>query len=277
MRTAWHDARDAYERIEGAVGMLFPHLDVAIDERYEHFVALRPDRDPFDADGITGMHGVERILWADAITPEVETFERTLQHFDPARTPGDAAEATRFREEVLRTLEEDCARLEREFRPLALDPAAAFRGLLGSIEEQQEKVALAGTGQGESRYARRTLADMRRNLEGGEAVFAAVAPWLLDAGGRAEDLRIRAGFERLRALYASVEGDELPAVPAGWPEDGAQSEYARFADAIERESDPEGEGLMADLLAAAARMDVAVLPRPRVPVAGGAATTSERE
>ncbi len=261
MRAAWSDARDAYERIEGAIGMLFPHYDVSVDERYEAFIAVRPDRNLFDDDGVTGMHAVERILWAGEHSDATVRFERSLPYYEPASFPSTAREASEFRELLLARLERECLEMRDTFRSLALDPAAAFRGLLGSIEEQQEKVALGGTGEGESRYANRTLADMRANLEGGVHVFAAIAPWLLDEGGAAEDVRIRAGFERLQALYDGVEGDALPEVPAGWPEEGGERAFGRLHEDVRRESDPEGGGLMRDLMRAAERVDAAVLPR----------------
>ncbi len=102
---------------------------------------------------------------------------------------------------------------------------------------------------------------MRADLEGGAEIFAAIAPWLLDAGGAAEDVRIRAGFERLGAVYDGLEGDALPEVPAGWPEGGGESAFGRLHEDVQRESDPQGSGLMRDLMRAAERVDAAVLPR----------------
>src|SRR5262249_10954252 len=74
MRAAWGDARTAYEHIEGALAPLFPEIDFAIDARYDDFltrIGPKGDSDPFDGEGVTGMHAVERILWADEIPARV--------------------------------------------------------------------------------------------------------------------------------------------------------------------------------------------------------------
>jgi len=260
MRAAWHDARDAYERVEGAIAMLFPHLDVRVDERYDGFVELLADRHLFNGRGVTGMHAVERILWAGEHPEAVVRFESALLRYVEARRPADAEEARLFRDELVGQLVRDCRTMRDQFRPLAIDPAAAYRGLLGSVEEQLEKVLLAATGEDESRYSQRTLADMRENLAGGRAIFEAVRPAL---GDEAVAARIEAGWARLAEAYA-IEGDAIPEVPEGWsPESGeATSAFGRLHAAVAREADPEEEGsLMSALLEGARAMDVAVVPR----------------
>ena len=67
MTAAWLDARAAYERTEGALAPLFPDIDGAIDARYDDFLADLADdgdQDLFDNEGVTGMHAIERILFA---------------------------------------------------------------------------------------------------------------------------------------------------------------------------------------------------------------------
>src|SRR4051812_23715134 len=76
MKTAWKRARKAYEHIEGAIAVLFPDIDYSTDQRYDAFLAQDgPDDDPFDDKGVTGIHAVERILWADSIPAKVVMFE----------------------------------------------------------------------------------------------------------------------------------------------------------------------------------------------------------
>src|SRR5262245_4609214 len=58
-KAAWKDARSAYERIEGAIAVLFPDLDASTDERYDGFLAEGPDVDLFDGEGVTGVHAIE--------------------------------------------------------------------------------------------------------------------------------------------------------------------------------------------------------------------------
>lgn len=100
MKAAWIQARTAYEHVEGAVAPIFPQTDIAIDERYDGFLAtLGPqgDTDLFDGQGVTGMHAIERILYADVILPKVTAFEMTLPGYQPAAFPSSAAEAMEFK------------------------------------------------------------------------------------------------------------------------------------------------------------------------------------
>ena len=46
----------------------------------------------------------------------------------------------------------DVKAVQTMFAPLTLDTAAAFRGVIGSLGEQIEKITLAADGQDESRY-----------------------------------------------------------------------------------------------------------------------------
>jgi iron uptake system component EfeO len=88
MKTAWMKARQAYEHVEGATAPIYSDLDASMDERYDGFLATpegAADKDLFDGEGITGMHAIERILYADVTPASVVTFEMTL--------PGHAAGA----------------------------------------------------------------------------------------------------------------------------------------------------------------------------------------
>lgn len=261
MRARWGEARDAYERIEGAIATLFAHLDRSVDARYDAFVQLEPDEDLFDGEGVTGMHAVERILWADAHPPETVRFESALSGYVAASFPTSDARARAFREGLLARLVRDCEQMQRELRPLALDPAAAYRGVMGSIEEQVEKVMLAATGEDESRYSRRTLADMRANLAGGRAIFAAIEPWLKSVDGEERARQVHAAFDELGAAYDAYEGDALPPVPATWnPETpDPSSPYGRLFMVVSRHADPEGEGAFAVMREAARTLGIAVL------------------
>ncbi len=217
MQGEWKRMRVAYERVEGAIAVLFPETDVAIDERFDAFVSTRADTNLFDGQGVTGMHAVERILWSNAISERVQRFEAGLPNMpQPARTPATLTEATQFRDELVGRLVRDCEEMERQFRPLALDNTTAFRGLIGSLREQVEKVDKAATSEEESRYAQHTLADMRANLEGGRSTFEAFRPWLEGTSERALSTQIQARFAAIEAAYRALPGDGLPAVPAGF-------------------------------------------------------------
>ncbi len=256
-KAAWRDARVAYERIEGAIAVLFPDLDAATDERYDGFVAEGADTYPFDGEGVTGVHGVERILWADAHPAYVVDFESALTGYVPAAFPASEQEATDYRDELVGRLIDDVATMSEDFEPLALDAAAAYGGVVGSMAEQVEKVSLAATGEDESRYAQHTLADMRANLDGGLAIYEAFSPWVVSKeGGEALDAEVRDGFARVSAAYDALPGDALPAVPPTWDPSAPSSEdlataYGKLWTLVSAEADPGAAGSLVERMVAA--------------------------
>lgn len=267
MKTAWKKARTAYEHVEGAIAILFPELDVSTDQRYDGFLSSDgPDSNLFDGQGVTGVHAIERILWSDSIDPVVLAFESALPGYLPARFPGTRQEADDFKSGLCARLLADVRAMRDDFRPLALDPAAAFRGVVGSMQEQLEKTEKAATGEEESRYAHYTLADMRANVEGGRGTFAAFRPWLgsVDASDRATD--VDAAFARIDAAYAGLSGDALPPVPATWsslaPSDqDLSTPFGQLWTALRSEADPAvPDSLVAELSSAAATMGIPELP-----------------
>jgi len=266
MRTHWSEARIGYERIEGAIAVLFPDLDAATDERYDGFLESAPDDDLFDGEGVIGVHAIERILWADEHPPETVTFEMALDGYQPAAYPADATQATAFKDELAQRLVDDVAQMQSSFEPLALDPAAAYSGVVGSMAEQLEKVELAATGEDESRYADHTLADMRANLEGGRELYEAFVPWLTsEPGGDALHEQIMAGFARIEAGYEEHAGDGVPPVPEGWsaePSDELRATpYGQLFGLLEHEADPEADdSLVRAMIDAAKLMDIPVAP-----------------
>ena len=79
------------------------------------------------------------------------------------------------------------------------------------MNEQQEKVNKAATGEEESRYSQRTMADLRANLDGTTAIYGLFRDWLeVEArqrrtalGRPSVDASITAGLHALEALYAA--------------------------------------------------------------------------
>src|SRR5262249_55052923 len=158
-------------------------LDFSTDARYEGYLAEGPDADLFDDNGVTGVHAVERVLWSDVIPERVRVFESGLPGYRAAAFPATEAEAASFKQKLCARLATDAETMRSQFAPLALDPAAAFRGVIGSMGEQVEKANKAATGEEESRYAQYTPADMRANVEAGIAIYGEFRPWLLASGG----------------------------------------------------------------------------------------------
>lgn len=267
MRAAWVRARNAYERIEGAIAVLFPDLDAATDERYDGFLAELPgmrDTNLFDGGGVTGVHGIERILWANSHPARVVAFESRLTGYVAAAFPRNMAEATAFRDGLVTRFVTDCRAMQTQFAPLALDTSAAFRGVIGSLEEQQEKVELAASAEEESRYAQFTLGDMRANLAGGLRTWQRFRPWVVARGGAELAGRIDQRFAALQTGYSMLQGDAIPAVPEGYNPDSPSAEhqmspYHRLRDGIAREADPANPaGLVAEMNRAA---DLLAIPR----------------
>lgn len=272
MRAAWKRARRAYEHVEGAIALLFPDLDASMDERYDGFVVELPgrrDANLFDGQGVTGMHAVERILWSNETPSYVVDFERGIagDGYTAAAFPTSASEATQFREGLMARLVDDAQTLQREFAPLALDTAAAYRGVIGSVAEQVEKLTKAATAEEESRYSNTTLFDMRSNLEGARRTFGAFRPWLIERGQQSLIAQIDARFDAIDRAYASLGSDALPRIPAGWNPDAPSAEhlatpYGQLFSLLTRESSAATAGSLVALMNSAGdAMGIARLSR----------------
>jgi iron uptake system component EfeO len=260
MKAAWAKARASYERIEGAIAVLFGDLDESTDQRYDFFVADAPDANPFDGDGVTGVHGIERILWADEIPANVVTFESALPNYAAASFPETMKEADDFKNGLVKRLIDDAAEMDMLFEPLALDLPTAYAGVIGSMEEQIEKVTLSETGEDESRYAQHTLADMRANLEGGKEIFAAFTALFDAKGAEGKALRdkISASFARIQAEYDRISGNAIPPVPAMWnpsapTPDQLATDYGKLHALLTEETDFAREESLVSLMQAGAK------------------------
>jgi iron uptake system component EfeO len=281
MKTAWTGCRTAYEHIEGATAPIFPDIDATIDSRYDDFLAALPNGDSylFDDMGVTGMHAVERILYADVTPARVVSYESTLTGYVAAAFPGTAQEASDFKTLLVQKQIADAKTLHDGWEAAqSYDLGAAFQGLVSLMNEQQEKVDKASTNQEESRYSQTTMADIRNNLAGTERVYLLFQPWIqskaaatLDGGatgdagadagapqaGNAIDATIEAGFAKLQALYDSVTGDAIPQPPTTWssenptPTDQA-TPFGMLYEGVHQAVDPNQPGsVVAEMNAAA--------------------------
>jgi iron uptake system component EfeO len=256
MRDAWKRTRLAYEQLEGAIKAVFPALDGAMDARYEESLAgldSDGDRNLFDGRGVTGMHAIERILFAPETRPEVITYEQTLDGYVAAAYPATNEEAVDFKTGLVQRLIDDAESLAKQWRAGAIDLSAAYRGQVGLLIEQQDKINLAVTGEDESRYANITLADLRNNLDGTQQVYDLFREWIRSkASGAPSDSKIQAWFDALSAAYAaasSASSEALPAVPDGWcpaeptPENLA-TPFGMVWQAVHDSVDPDSESSM---------------------------------
>lgn len=254
MKKDWIRARSAYELAEGALAPLFPEIDRAIDARYDDFLTeLGPngDTNPFDGAGVTGMHAIERVLWADAIPARVVTFERTLPGYTPAAFPANLPEAQAFKTELCGRLVNDVTALRAQWQPVRVHIFIAFQGLVSLMNEQREKVRKAASDEEESRYSGRTMADLRDNLAGTRKAFAFFEPWLISKshpGDASQDgpsiaHAIEAGFRTLEAAYAAISGDAMPAPPPTWSSENPSaadlaSPFGRLFASVDAAVDP---------------------------------------
>jgi iron uptake system component EfeO len=220
LTAAWLRARKAYERTEGALAPLFPDIDGYIDGRYEDFLErLGPDgdQDPFDDQGVTGMHAIERIVFAPTTPATVVALEATLPGYRAAAWPATDDEASEFKTLLCQRLITDTETLVEYWAPSAIDLEGSFRGLIALMNEQREKVSKAASEEEESRYAQRTMADIRDNLAGTRAVYSLFRPWLgSKQGGDAIDDDVQAAFSALDLAYEAVSGDAIPTPPDDW-------------------------------------------------------------
>ncbi|HXJ20024.1 MAG TPA: EfeM/EfeO family lipoprotein [Polyangia bacterium] len=247
MKAAWTQCRTAYEHIEGATAPIFPDIDASIDSRYDDFLAALPGGDTylFDGTGVTGMHAVERILYADVTPARVVQYESMLDGDVAAAFPATAQEASDFKTSLMQKQYDDAKMLHDAWEAATnYDLDAAFSGLISLMNEQREKVDKASTDQEESRYSQTTMADIRHNLEGTQKVYALFQPWIRSKnGGVAIDASIEQGFANLQTLYDTVQGDAIPQPPATWssenptPED-LQSPFGMLYEGVEAAVDP---------------------------------------
>lgn len=266
MRAEWKKARIAYERVEGSIAVLFPELDESTDQRYDGFLENASDSNLFDDEVVTGIHGIERILFSDQITAEVRTFEEGLgSKYVAAAFPANEAQARDFKEKLCAKLVADVGSLKTQYQPLALDTASAFRGVIGSMEEQFEKTTFAATGEEESRYAKHTLADMRANLEGATATYESFRPWLQAKGETQLDKDIVAGLARVKAGFDAVQGDALPTPPATWSSVNPsaadrETPFGKLYTLVETETKTTGDAVVAKMTKAADVLGIPALP-----------------
>jgi len=255
MTTAWLAARAAYERTEGALAPLFPDIDGYVDARYDDFLSNlgdEGDQDLFDDDGVTGMHAIERIVFAPVIPASVIKLESTLPGYKAAAWPATDDEAIAFKTELCARLVEDTQTLEKQWKPQVIDLDGAFGGLISLMNEQREKVNKAASEEEESRYAQRTMADIRDNLAGTVKIYALFEPWLLSKdGGEAINADVHAAFDALDAAYDEVSGDAIPQPPKDWSAETPSKEdlatpFGALYSAVQASVNPNVEGSAVD-------------------------------
>src|SRR6185295_13501052 len=96
----------------------------------------------FDDQNVTGVHAIERVLWADQIPASVRDFESALAGYSPAAFPANQQQADDFKNKLCARLVTDIQTARSQFAAATLDDISAFRGVIGSMGEQIEKAEL---------------------------------------------------------------------------------------------------------------------------------------
>jgi iron uptake system component EfeO len=248
MTNAWLEARGAYERTEGALAPLFPDIDAAIDARYDDFLVKGPDQNLFDDQGVTGMHAIERILFAKTTPANVVAAEAALPGYKAAAWPATSQEAADFKAKLCARLSADTQTLVASWKPQKNDLGNAFTGLVGLMKEQREKIVKAASAEEESRYAQRTMADIRDNLTGTRNAYELFRAWVrTKSGGATADANVENAFDQLETAYTQVNGDALPPPPLSWSSENPseadlQTPFGRLYGAVFHAVDPNQAG-----------------------------------
>jgi iron uptake system component EfeO len=259
MKDAWDSTRYYWERVESTLGDSFPLLDVSMDSRYEDLLAANSgqDSDLFDGAGVTGMHAIERILYAPG-SPEVAAYEMSLLGYVPAAWPVDAQQAASFKTGLCQRLVDDSKGLLDQWGTRAIDLPTVFRGLTGLMDAQFEKVGLAVSHKEESRYSQKTMMDLRWNLKGTQEIYGLFMPWLgtKDFGTMLNNA-VRRSFDGLEQTYSHVLGDAIPPPPSTWLDpptvDDQQSSFGQLYEAVRLGVDPSRPDSAVDALNHVAR------------------------
>jgi iron uptake system component EfeO len=261
MTDAWLEARGAYERTEGALAPLFPDIDTEIDARYEDFLegVAAGDQDLFDAQGVTGMHAIERILFAPETPALVISVESSLRGYKAAAWPATEAEAAEFKQQLAARLVTDTQTLADQWQPQKIDLGGSFEGLISLMNEQREKVNKAASEEEESRYAQRTLADLRQNLKGTTGIYQLFEPWLLTKpDGATIDAAIEGSFGSLSSAYADFSGDAIPQPSTSWSSENPSAAdldtpFGKLYEAVQDAVNPNVSGSAVDGMNRAAK------------------------
>lgn len=237
MKVAWEKARSAYEHVEGAVALIHPDLDFAIDSRYEQYLAANGNADAyaFDDKGVVGLDAIERILWSDVAPAQTVAFESALAGYAPAAFPATEQEAADFKNVLCGKLIADATTLEVAWRTEDIDVSRAWGGLMSLIAEQRTEIANVQNGAEESRYSQLTMNDLRSNIDGVEAIYGIFRPWLASKdNGSDADAKIESGFATLEDLYGNVSGNAVP--------DASTNAYTDLLGSVTATVDPSRDG-----------------------------------
>jgi iron uptake system component EfeO len=255
MRNAWLETRARYCNVEAAIDMLAPST---LADTYEQDIHDARDENPFDNVGFSGLHGIERILWANLTLDATKAYEEQLFGYSNARFPEIEQEADDLRNKMIA---EANARIVEATALIAQSVVnLTFAGTFThrSITAQFTKVDTPQKGADASRYSRSTLADMRSNLAGARAIYTTFASRLPSDTAAA----IEARFAAIDTQYASIAGDALPDRPEDFDSSHPSNDaYGQLYALLAHEVDSSDPSSLVSLIDAAVSALIATLSK----------------
>jgi iron uptake system component EfeO len=127
------------------------------------------------------------------------------------------------------------------------------------MNEQREKINKAASEEEESRYAQRTMADIRDNLTGTTTIYELFRPWLkAKPDGAPIDADVQRAFDSLDSAYSAVTGDALPQPPQTWSSESPSNAdldtpFGKLFTAVQNAVDPNRAGSAVDGMNRAAK------------------------
>lgn len=244
MKVSWKWARSGYQQSKAPLSHQFPDTVARLDARYEDH-SEQVSHDAFTGYAWSGLHAIERILWAGEIPTQVIEFESTLPGYVPASWPVTGQDAAQFERTLCVDLADDLAHLKGHWAVVTLQVDAVFLALASSMSEPRQELLKSVSGADASRYSQRTLADLRDALAGVRKTYEPYRKYLRSkSGGAKVDTKILAGLDALGSAYAEVPGDTFPGAPTTWSSENPSADdlatpFGKLYQAVDRATDPD--------------------------------------
>lgn len=242
MRTAWKAAHRAAVAVTEPLSELFPQAG-RMDSNWDREIdRVQRDENPFDDIGVTGLHAIERILWADVVSEMVLTVERRHEGYAMARTPATAKEAADYATQLVGGLHRDAQALAEASSVPGYDLGFAEKAVKLQARALLRMVIVGGEpGRSESRYSDTStdaLVDQLGALAGTWKILRAA---LRRQGVPVGSFQVAdAGLERVHAAVAAIGPGPIPARPEGFnpfhpTQEDRESAFGRLYFSVEAE------------------------------------------
>ncbi len=245
MRAAWKSAHAEALAVGVPLEYIFPaqaqHLDRSWEREALTLMGM-PDPNPFDDQGVVGLHAIERVLWGPESSGEVLAFERKDAAYFPALAPATAADADDFANLLVGKVRAHAAAWLKVSPALGYDQGFVVKSITDEVAGAFRTVITAASpGESESRYSRSTALALGQQISAVGDLWTLLRPTLPKTSKATDIAAVDMAYARLVALRPAPGADELPLAPPTWnpfhatPEDLA-SPYGKLYVAMEREA-----------------------------------------